>query len=101
MASLVVVTVADGREALGAELAVVGLLAGVDADVYLQVAPLVELLVAQQGLAGIRVGAHYFRADEILVFLFQVLLGFVLSFGRSEILLNEVVMVLFTSLLII
>ena len=68
--SLVVVTVADRRESLGAELALVRLLSGVNADVHLQVASLVELLVAELGQTGFGVSADHLCADEILVLLF-------------------------------
>jgi hypothetical protein len=94
VSSLVVVTVADGRESLGAELALVGLLTGVDADVHLEVASLVEMLVAQLRLTGFVVGADHLCADEILVLLFQIFLRFVFSFVRSEILLHKIVVVL-------
>jgi hypothetical protein len=100
VSSLVVVTVADGRESLWAELALVGLLACVDADVYLQVASLVEMLVAELGLTSFVVGTDYFCADEILVLLFQIFRSFVFSFDRSEILLHKIVVVVLSSLLL-
>ncbi len=100
VSSLVVVTVADGRESLWAELALVGLLTCVDADVYLQVASLVEMLVAELGLTSFVVGTDYLCADEILVLLFQVFLRFIFSFDRSEILLHKIVVVVLSSLLL-
>jgi hypothetical protein len=91
--SLVVITVADGGESLWAELALVGLLACVDADVYLEVASLVELLVAKLGFACFGVSADHLCADEILILLFQIFLRFVFSLDRSEILFVKTVVV--------
>ena len=102
MSSFVVVTVANGRESLWAELALVGLLTGVDADVHLQVPSFVELLVAQLGLTGFGVCAHHLCADEILLLLFEILfLRLLFSFNLSEILLHKAVIVLSILLLII
>lgn len=50
MSSLMVISIANGGELLIAELTVVGSLTGVDSDVDLEVAPLVEALAA--GLAS-------------------------------------------------
>ncbi len=88
------------RESAGIESAVVGLLACVDADVYLQVASLVEMLVAELGLTSFVVGTDNLCADEILVLLFQVFLRFIFSFDRSEILLHKIVVVVLSSLLL-
>jgi hypothetical protein len=87
VSSLMVVTVANGRESLWAELALVGLLTCVDADVHLQVASLVELLVAELRLTSLVISADYLCADEILFLLFEIFLSFVLSFDWSEFLL--------------
>lgn len=95
MSSLVVVTVADRCESLRAELALVRFLASVDADVHLEVASLVELLVAEFGLTSFGVSADNLCADEICVLLFLIFLMFVLPFdGWSEILLQITVVVL-------
>ena len=94
MSSLMVVTVADRRESLWAELALVGLLASVDADVHLEVASLVELLVAELGLTGFGVSADHLCADEILVLLFIIFLRLVSSLDLSEILLYKTEVVL-------
>ena len=93
--SLVVVTVPDGGESLWAELAVIGLLASVDAYVHLEVASLVELLVALLSLTSFGVSADHLCADENLVLLFLIFLRFVFCFDdRSEIWLYKTVVVL-------
>lgn len=95
MSSLVVVTVADRSESLRAELALVRFLTGMDADVYLEVASLVKLLVAEFGLASFGVSANHLCADEVLVLLFLIFLMVVLSFDAlSEILLYKAVVIL-------
>ena len=82
-----VVTVANGRESLWAELALVRLLTCVDADVHLKVASFVELLVAELRLTSLFIGTDYLCADEILFLLFEIFLSFVLSFDWNEFLL--------------
>ena len=94
MSSLVVVAVTDGCESLWAELALVRLLTSVDTDVHLEIASLVELLVAELRLTSFIVGTDNFCADEILVLLFLKFLRLIFSFDRSEILLNKTVVIL-------
>lgn len=71
MSALVVVPVADGGEPLEAVLAHVRLLSGVDPLMNLQVAPLVEYLVAQDILAVLF--TDDLSANELLFVLFAFL----------------------------
>ena len=70
MPSLVVVAVADCREFLLAKVAFVWTFAGVDSLVNLQVASLVEDLVAQDWLPSLLVNLHNFIASELSLLLF-------------------------------
>lgn len=68
VSSLVVVPVADRRELLGAVLALVGSLSGVDSVVNLEVSSLIEDLVAEDGLTCSLVFTDHFATDEGLLY---------------------------------
>jgi hypothetical protein len=70
VAPLMVVTITDSCEPLWTKLAAVGLLSSVDPDVDLQVAALIELLVAMDLLARLRVNPDHLSTNEVLFFLF-------------------------------
>lgn len=69
MPSLVIVAVADCREPLGTELALVRFFSCVNPDVHLEISALIKLLVADHFLTGFGVSSYHLSADEILFLL--------------------------------
>ena len=68
MSSLVVVSIAYSREPLGAELALVRFFPRVNPNVYLEITPLIKLLVANHFLTSFGVSPYHLCADKVLFF---------------------------------